>query len=161
VVSSVQGLTDFRLHPPKRSLEQLQPNYNSSRGSHYLAPDDVAVIYNLQPLYAGGVDGSGQQIAVVGQTQIKLADIQLFRSSFNLSANDPAVLLVPNTRDPGISTDDLAEADLDLEWTGAVARNAAITYVYSNDVMTSVQYAIDQKVAPVLSMSYGLCEAET
>ena len=98
---------------------------------------------------------------VVGQTQLNLSDIQQFRTYFNLPANDPQVMLVPNTKDPGVVRGDLAEADLDVEWSGAVARNAAILYVYSDDVMDAVQYAIDQNLAPVLSMSYGLCEALT
>ena len=51
---------------------------------------------------------------------------------------------------------DLAESDLDLEWSGAVARNATIIFVYPRDVMTSVQYAIDQNLAPVVSVSYGV-----
>ena len=42
-----------------------------------------------------------------------------------------------------------------------MARNATIVFVYSNDVMTSVQYAIDQNLAPVISVSYGSCELET
>jgi uncharacterized protein (TIGR03437 family) len=60
-----------------------------------------------------------------------------------------------------VSTDDLPEADLDIQWAGAVARGATIVYVYSYNVMDAVQYAIDQNLAPVLSMSYGLCEAQT
>jgi len=161
VVNAIHGLTDFRLRPPKHLVRQLQPEYNGSRGSHYLAPDDVAVIYNIQPLYNAGVDGSGQQIVVVGQTQIKLSDIEQFHSSFNLPGGDPTLVEVPNTANPGISTDDLPEADLDLELASAVARKASITFVYSDDVETSAQYAIDQNIAPVLSMSYGQCEAQT
>ena len=42
-----------------------------------------------------------------------------------------------------------------------MARNATIIFVYSTDVMTSVQYAIDQNLAPVVSISYGDCEPET
>ena len=84
VVSGLHGLSDFRLRPPKRSIRPFAPNFNSSGGVHYLAPDDVALIYNVKPLYSGGVDGSGQQVVVVGQTQIKLSDIQQFHSSFNL-----------------------------------------------------------------------------
>jgi subtilase family serine protease len=33
-----------------------------------------------------------------------------------------------------------------------------LVFVYSNDVTDAVQYAIDQNLAPVLSMSYGSCE---
>ena len=158
VVLSVRGLNDFRM-PPKRV--KLAPLYNSSSGRHYLSPDDVATIYNIQPLYAAGYDGTGQKIVVAGQTAIDVTDIQSFRSRFGLPASDPQVVLVPNLRDPGTSTDDLPEADLDVEWTGATARGATIIYVYSFDVMDAVQYAIDQNLAPVLSLSYGLCEPLT
>jgi uncharacterized protein (TIGR03437 family) len=68
------------------------------------------------------------------------------------------LILVPNTKDPGISTSDLPEADLDLEWSGATAPHATLVYVYSYDVTDAVQYVIDQNLAPVLSVSYGLCE---
>jgi hypothetical protein len=163
VVSVIHGLHDFRLRPAARLPQRLprQANYNTGRGGHYLAPDDFATIYNIQPLYNSGIDGTGQKVVVVGQTQVALSDIQQFRSYFNLSANDPQFILVPNTTDPGISQGDLLEADLDIELSGAVARNASIIYVYSDDVEVSAQYAVDQNVAPVLSMSYGLCEALT
>src|SRR5207253_2833324 len=71
---------------------------------------------------------------------------------------DPDVILVPGSRDPGVSTGDVGEANLDLQWSGAVARNARIIYVYASNVVSAVQYAIDQNLAPVISMSYGLCE---
>src|SRR6185369_11219009 len=149
VVSRIHGLNDFRLHPPKRPA-RVEPNYTSaSRGSHYLAPDDLATIYNISALYNAGIDGTGQKIAVVGQTQINLSDLQQFRTKFNLPANDPQVVLVPNTKDPGIVSDDLGEADLDLELSGAVARNASLIYVYSQDVTDALQHVIDQNLAPV------------
>jgi uncharacterized protein (TIGR03437 family) len=156
VVRTVRGLNDFRSKPAKRV-----PRYTSSKGNHYLAPDDLAAIYNMMPLYSAGIDGTGQTLVIAGQTQINLSDIQQFRSTYNLPANDPQIVLVPNSQDPGINADDLAEADLDLEWSGAVARNATILYVYAPDVMQAVQYAIDQNLAPVVSTSYGSCELES
>jgi subtilase family serine protease len=160
VVSSIHGLHDFAMK--SRAVHPVQAQYNSlSSSAHYLAPDDMATIFNVRSLYNSGIDGTGQKIVVVGQTQINLSDIQQFRTYFNLPANDPQVMLVPDTRDPGIRRGDLQEADLDLEWAGAIARNATLIYVYSRDVMDAVQYAIDQNVAPVISMSYGLCETLT
>ncbi|MGC2111035.1 MAG: S53 family peptidase, partial [Candidatus Korobacteraceae bacterium] len=51
-------------------------------------------------------------------------------------------------------------ANLDLEWSGAVARNAKLIYVNSqNALFDSLQYAVDQNLAPVISISYGDCEA--
>jgi uncharacterized protein (TIGR03437 family) len=160
VVQAIHGLNDFRMQP-KGSRRRPVANYTTTRGNHYLAPDDIAAIYGIQPLYDAGLNGNGQKIAVVGQTQIDLADIQKFRSDFGLPAQDPQIILVPNLGDPGVSPDDETEADLDIQWAGAVARNATILYVYSRNVMDAVQYTINQNLAPVLSMSYGLCESQT
>lgn len=167
LVQGIRGLSDFRMKPllkprtPTAATPQ-QPAYTSSTsGNHYLSPDDFATIYDLKPLYGAGINGAGQKLVVTGQTQINLSDIEQFRTRFNLPANDPQLMLVPNTRDPGISSTDLAEADLDVELAGASAPNASITFLYSDDVMKAVQYAIDQNLAPVLSISYGNCETET
>jgi uncharacterized protein (TIGR03437 family) len=152
----IRGLNDFRMRPLN-----ARAHYNSaSCGGNCLAPADFATIYNVAPLYAQGIDGTGQKIAVAGQTGINASDITTFRSNYGLSANPPQVTLIPGSVNPGISQDDLPEADLDIEWSGAVAKNATILYVYANDVMSAIQYAIDADLAPVVSSSYGLCEVE-
>jgi uncharacterized protein (TIGR03437 family) len=168
VVKGIRGLNDFRMKPRLRASpakpDATKPHYTTGPGeTFYLAPDDFATIYDVAPLYAAGINGSGQKIAIAGQIEVNLSDIEQFRSQFNLPANDPQMLLVPGSQNPGSSSKsgDLAESDLDLEWSGAVARNATIIFVYSTDVMTSVQYAIDQNLAPVVSVSYGSCEPET
>ncbi len=165
IVQSIHGLNNFRMKPPKRSVkiqpEALQPDYTSARGNHYLAPDDAALIYNIKPLYDQGIDGSGQKIVVVGQSAVDPADNRQFRSFFKLPPGEPQVTLVPNSTDPGIVSGDVDEANLDIELAGAVARKATILFVYATDVMTAAKYAVDQNLAPVLSMSYGQCEPET
>ena len=123
-----------------------------------MAPDDFATIYDVTPLYTAGIDGTGQKLVIVGQTDINVSDIDAFRSKFNLPPINLQQILVPKQADPGISEGDLPEADLDLEWSGSVARNATIIFVYSSDVFTSLEEAVDQVYAPVISMSYGLCE---
>lgn len=160
VINGIRGLNNFRMKPALRASLQL-PNYTSSRGNHYLAPNDFATIYDINPVYSASIDGTGQKLVIAGQTQINLSDIETFRSSFGLTANNPQIVFVPNTQNPGISSTDLPEADLDLEWSGAVARNATVIFVYTDDVMDAVQYAIDQDLAPIVSVSYGLCEPET
>ena len=159
-VTSIRGLHDFRLRPHLRA-RAVQPDYTSPRGNHYLAPGDLATIYNIAPLYNAGITGAGQSLVIAGQSQIVLSNIQQFRSTYNLPAADPQATLVPGSRDPGLSSGDEDESHLDLEWSGAVARNAKILYVYAFDVLQAVQYAIDQNLAPVVSESYGACELET
>jgi uncharacterized protein (TIGR03437 family) len=168
VVKSIRGLNDFRmkarLRPSLRKPNSAKPAYNSAYcDTNCLAPGDFATIYDVTPLYTAGINGTGQKIVIAGQIEVNLSDIEQFRSMFNLPANDPQPVLVPGSPNPGNSpkSGDLSESDLDLEWSGAVARNATIIFVYSTDVMTSVQYAIDQNLAPVVSVSYGSCELET
>jgi subtilase family serine protease len=168
VIAGVRALNDFKPKPHARS-RRVKPDFTSSiSGRTFLAPDDFATIYNLKALYAAGLDGTGQKIAVVGQTDLystttdKAADITTFRSVSNLPANPPQIILVPGP-DPGVVSGDVNEASLDIEWAGAVARKATIVYVNSGNadgVFDSLYYAIDNNVAPVISISYGLCEAD-
>jgi uncharacterized protein (TIGR03437 family) len=155
-VAGIGGLDDF-VPLPQFVPATARPEFNTSN-SHNLAPDDVATVFNFGSLYKAGTDGTGQKIAVIGRTDINVADIQQFRKTFNLPAKDPQ--LVRFGPDPGTNNDDMIEADLDLEWAGAIARNADILYVYSASVSTSTQYAVDQNLAPVITYSYAGCELE-
>ena len=154
VVGGFNGLDDFSLKP-QGLRKKLLPEFNLGR-QHLLAPDDLATIYNIAPLYSAGIDGTGQKLVIVGTTGIDLGDIQAFRALFNLPPNDPQLVLVGP--DPGTSSGALGEADLDIEWSGAVARNATVVYVYGRNIDTLIQYAIDQNLAPVISISLGNCE---
>ena len=155
IVAGIRGLNDFHPKPHAR------PRFTSSiSGNHFLTPDDVATIYDLKALYGNGIDGTGWTIAIPGQTDIIISDIQAFRSAAALSATVPTVILTG--RDPGTKTTsgDLSEADLDIEWAGGVAKGAQIIYVNSTNVFNSVSYAITNNVADVLSITYGDCESD-
>ena len=153
IVRGFRGLHNFRLRP--LFARRSNPD-NETDGENQIVPDDFATIYDVTRLYNENIKGTGQKLAIMGQTDIMLSDIATFRSMYGLPANTPEVRLVPP--DPGVSQDDLPEADLDLEWSGSVARYATIIYVNSNDVFVSLTQAIDEAYAPVISMSYGLCE---
>jgi uncharacterized protein (TIGR03437 family) len=169
VVQGIQGLHNFRLKARSRKPAMLgvspggmSPNNTSSgSGNHYLAPDDFATIFDLQSLYNAGINGAGQKIVIVGQSTIVTSHLATFRSYFGLPAADLTTILVPKTQDPGTIAGDAEESDLDLQWASAVARGASLIFVYSYNVTDAVQYAIDQNLAPVISMSYGDCESST
>jgi hypothetical protein len=166
VVLGFRGLNNFPLKP--RGLKSIggsvQPNFTSGlSGNHFVSPGDFATIYDLKPLYNStpAIDGTGQKIVVVGQSNIVLADIAAFRTAANLPAKAPIIVLVPGSSDPGVlsSSGDEQESSIDIEWAGAVAKNATITFVYSgNGVFDALAYAISQNVAPIISNSYGGCE---
>ena len=165
VVSAIQGLDDFRLQP-RSIVHMVSPDYTSSvSGSHYLAPGDFYAIYDINPLLSTGINGTGVTIAVMGQVDLNLADVATFRKVSGLPANAPTVRLygkdpgLPGTLGNGATTGDLTEAQLDVEWSGAVAPNASILFVNSTDAFTSLTNAINDNVAPILSVSYGNCES--
>ena len=154
LVQAIRGLNDFH---PKPRLRTPTAKMTTGGSLHTLVPDDIATIYDIAPLYSAGINGTGQSLAVMGQTDITLSDITSFRAKYGLPAIN-VVQVLAQSRHPGISSSDLPEADLDLEWSGAVARDATIYYVYSNDVFNSAFYAIDEKTAPIITISYGTCE---
>lgn len=165
VVGGVVSLHDFHSAPMHHvhAAALATPQYTSG-GSHYMSPADFATIYDVAGLYSQAIDGSGQSIAVAGRSNLKLTDVQAFRGTFGLAANNPTVIL--NGPDPGIvSTDEQGEATLDVEWAGAVAKNASVQFVVSastnssDGVALSSQYIVNHNLAPVMSLSFGACEA--
>jgi subtilase family serine protease len=183
IANGFRGLDDFR---PRPSVRKALPRARNVRPDFYFndpdlafpdfaAPGDIAKMYN----FPSGIDGTGEKLAIVGQTDVYLADLVNFRSGFGLpaifsgctatsgvltscttssTANFQYVLDLTTSSDPGVSLDDLSEADLDLEWSAATVPGAQIIFVNSDNVFTSYYYAIDNNIAPVISMSYGTCE---
>ena len=201
IVTGVQGLTSFPWKAMGAKQRLHRDYYASNFQFDFMAPGDAATIYDINPLYNGSpvIDGTGQKLAIIGQTDIYLADINDFRSGFGLPpiptsgsnscSTTPGGLLLSCSKatnlgyvlvgtDPGAASKcgDLSEADLDIEWSGAIARNAQIIYVNapaiwnsqctaisSGGVEAALSYAIAPPnsappIAPVISMSYGICE---
>jgi len=126
-----------------------------------MAPGDFATIYDIQALYDIGIDGSGQTIAIAGQSAIQTPIVEAFQTAARLPIKAPTLVLSGASPGFQLASGDESESELDVEWAGAVARGATIVFVYSQDVFSSAQYAIDQNLASVLSITYGACEAQT
>jgi len=169
LVGGIVSLHDFPRAPMNSGIKAVpqgesQPNYTVSPTAHYLAPADFATIYNVKPLYSAGFDGTGQSIAIVGRTNPGSSDWSDFRAQMGLPAK--AVEMIINGPDPGDQgAGENNEADLDVEWAGAVAKNATIKFVTSKSTYTtdgvdlSAQYIVNNDLAAVMSTSFGLCEA--
>jgi subtilase family serine protease len=142
---------------------------NGSPYSLLVAPADLAVQYDLNPLYGSGVTGTGQSVAVINDSNIDVRLVNLFRSTFGLSLNPPQIIIDGN--DPGIGginnagpNGDTTEAYLDVEWSGAVAPNATIYLVIAQDTSAesglylAAERAVYSNIAPVISFPFGECE---
>jgi len=169
MVQTVANLSTFRpkphvkIAPPQRAPT---PNFTSSQtGSHFLTPKDIATIYDINPASKAGLTGSGQSIAVVGQSSVALTDIENFQTAAGFAKKDPTIILVPNSGTSVVSTGDEMESDIDLEYSGGTATGATIFFVYVGNnknfsVFNALSFAIEQRTAPVISISYGICESD-
>jgi hypothetical protein len=130
-----------------------------------LGPYDLAAIYDVTPLWnaATPIDGTGQTIAIVGETDITPADWTSFWNMFGVSTPKGSLKIIVNGPDPGFQSDE-SEADIDTQWSSAVAKGATIDFVESETTETtlgvdlSAEYIVDNNLAPVMSESYGVCE---
>ena len=182
---AISGFASLNNFHPKSYLEKLgkasmspathqlsQWTWSSGSSLEYvLAPGDFAVQYDVQPLYTANVNGSGQTIAIINDSNINIDLVNQFRTLFNLPANPPQVIIDGN--DPGVDginnpdgpNGDSIEAYLDVEWSGAVAPNATVDLVVAGDtslesgLILAMEHAVFGNVAPVISLSFGSCEA--
>ena len=140
------SLNNFRLKNHAQVLGKAQLNATTheskpewttqdSSGTHLiLAPNDFAVQYDLNPVYAAGTKGDGQTIAIINDSNINVALVNSYRTLFGLPANPPQVII--DGTDPGVdginspygSNTDSGEAYLDVELSGAVARTRRLTW---------------------------------
>ena len=154
----------------QRDTGQIKPlfTFGNNPVNFAMSPADFAKIYNIP----AGADGTGQTIAVIGQSNINAQDVIDFRNLFGLPQNfTQANNVIVNGPDPGLqlATGDEGESDLDVEWAGAVAPGATILLVTSSTTQSnptqitpgidlSALFAVDNNLASVISESYGACE---
>jgi hypothetical protein len=150
--------------------------YTDGNGNtnYAVGPYDLATIYNILPLWnaSSPLDGTGQTIAIAGRTNINPQDAYDFRTLFglptggSLAAFQQSYLnIILNGPDPGnLQGGEEGEANIDVQWSGAVAKGALIDFVVSQSTTTSdgadlsAEYIIDNNLAPVMSYSFGSCE---
>jgi hypothetical protein len=77
LIYTVNGLDDLRDNPNVR----IKPMFRSGDNKNYLVPGDMVTIYDINPLYGKGIDGTGQKITVVGQSEVKISDVRTYRRS--------------------------------------------------------------------------------
>lgn len=167
-IAGILGLNNFHPRPqhhrvvaPERYPSALGPQFNTGgAGGYGVSPTDFSTIYNLLPLRNKGITGSGETIAIVAQSNINTSTPSAYWSAFGVTQGQTLRIVVPpGTTDPGETGDsNEIEADLDVEVAGGVAQNAALILIPSSSALSSAEYAIDNNLAPVVSISFGECE---
>jgi len=133
VVLSINGLQ------PQFRLRHIRPaSVPAPRdlvgGLVYLTPDNIASAYN----FPQGATGAGQIIAIVGEAPVVDSDLTAFWSATGVEQTPGNVTTINvNPLPTGNPTDDLVrEANLDVEWAGALAPGAGIRFYLSQNVFT-------------------------
>jgi len=169
IVQNISNLDNFRLKPQVIVNRGQLPHTEFTSGlsgSVFFAPGDIAKAYDITPQYNSGNDGTGQSIAIIGQSAVQLSDITNFQTAAGapVKVKAPTVVLVPGSGAPQFYTGDETESDLDLEWSSAIAPGADIFFVYTGNgnfgVFDAMTYAIDEKIGKIISISYGDCETD-
>src|SRR5262249_586150 len=130
-VAGVVSLHDFKPHAMRKHANFTFTS--SGNPVQAVTPADLATIYNFNPLFAAGITGKGQTVAVIEDSDLYSdADFTTFRSTFGLSqyTSGSLVTVHPSCTDPGVprgsSSGDDAETTLDAEWASAAAPDATI-----------------------------------
>lgn len=158
--------------------------FSDNNSTYYaVGPQDLYTIYGENALLTASppVNGAGQTLAIVQDSDVNPADVTSFRSQFGL----PAYPSTPNATqggvnfmfgvtgsttctDPGVVQGGESEADIDVEWMGSTAPAATIDFVSCADTATtngidiSGPYIVNSLASTVsaFSVSFGWCEAE-
>jgi subtilase family serine protease len=136
-----------------------------------VAPADFATIYNLNPLFAEGITGAGQTVAVIEDTLLaNTSDVATFRAAFGLSSYPGTFTQITATgttacNNSGVNSAE-GEAVLDAEWAGTTAPGAAIVLASCADTTTvfggliALENMLNGGSPPsIVSISYGECES--
>ncbi len=176
-VRGIVSLHDFRPHVALKPAAHRIPKraYTTAGGYTAVVPADLAIIYDLDPLFSDGISGKGQTIVVIEDSNVySAADWTSFRSAFGLASaypygsfiqQHPASSGTNNCLNPGVVNGDEFEATLDAEWAGAAAPNAAIVLASCASTTTfggliALENLVSGASPPaIVSISFGECEA--
>jgi subtilase family serine protease len=177
VASVVQNLIGFNNAPQLQSNMMAKPSTLggipvsdasgvASDGTPFgsLTVKDFANFYDVNPIYAQGINGEGRTLAVVTLAAFTPSDAQTYWDSLNLVTKPNRITIVNVDGGPGAPSDASGsdETTLDVEQSGGIAPQAdIIVYQAPNSLQAFVDVfakAVEDNVADSMSTSFGLSE---
>lgn len=149
---------------PAQCLKQTDGEFACHDPASIHAAYDIPMTVNGQPA------GTGKTIVIVDAfgSPTVASDLAAFDSSFGLPAPPSFRVVYPNGQPTFQGTDNqlgwAEETSLDVQWAHAVAPGANIVLDvavtnYGDSLNNAVQYAVDNHLGDVISMSFGSPEA--
>jgi subtilase family serine protease len=143
---------------------------NGGRVACY-GPSAIRAAYGLAGLIDAGFNGAGRTIVILDAfgSPTVLEDLKAFDGAFGLP-NPPSLTVVTMPGTPTFDPTDgnqvgwAEEVSLDVQWAHAIAPGANIVLVAAasnsdDDLLAGLNYAIDNRLGDVISMSFGESEA--
>jgi subtilase family serine protease len=148
---------------------ELAP-FDLSQGLYCYGPAAIRAAYNVNDLLNSGFNGAGQTIVILDAfgSPFIASDLKLFDLVFGLPDPSFTIITMPGTPpfDPnnGNMVGWTAEIALDVQWSHAIAPGANIVLVAAKsdsdqDLTAALNYALDNHLGSVVSMSFGESEA--
>ena len=181
-IAGVVAMNDFAAH----TEHEFDPDYPVACKPSRLTgtcdtilPADLATIYDLNPLFAAGVTGKGQTVAVIETSNpVNIEDWAVFRRRYGLAAYHGGKVAVVHPQPPGWPRNCANpgvgkakdEAILDTEWASAAAPDAHIVLAScansgaQDGLLTAVLNLVEGSAETrpqIISISYGECEPAT
>jgi hypothetical protein len=180
LVRGVSPLNNFRAKPhvqiagtaqyfpsTKKTIPQWtmpNPFGTTNPYAYAVAPQDFVTQYDLAPLYQALINGGGQTIGIIDDSNIDISLVSAYQLLFKLTSNLPQVVI--DGGDPGtlISTGSEVESYLDVELAGAIAPSATVNLYIADGsdledpIILAATRAVEDNQASVLSISWGECE---
>jgi len=128
-------------------------------------PSEIQTAYNLIPLYAAGLDGTGQTIVITdafGSATIE-NDAAVFSAIYGLPPINLQIVKAPGiSNNPhGVAIGWDGETTLDVEWAHAIAPGAQIVLVLATDTGSldeAINYAVVHHLGNTISNSWSSVE---
>jgi len=157
VVLSVNGLQpQFRLRHVRSSLAVPADLVG---GSVFVTPDNINTAYDIP----ASATGAGQVIAIVGEAPVASSDLSAFWTAVGVAqtpGNETTINVDATTPSSGLTE----EADLDVEWAGAMAPGAQLRFYVAQNVFDCFTAIMNQlpsfPTMRVLSISFGDTEGD-
>jgi len=158
-VIAVSGLSNSEPVQSHTPLPRLRSRSILQRG---FSPQDLASLYNLQPLYRQGITGSGNSIALAEFADYNPDDIATYDDQYGISGSVERVSVHTAVGDGAQLGDGQDETELDIEMAQAVAPGAhVIVYEAPNGrvgMLSLWNQIVSDNRAQVISSSWGEAE---
>ncbi len=180
IINSIYGLnnaylyqTNSRLHPfssdqqkmlqdARKEGRKLEKDFRAGNSPIFFGPDDFALAYNIFPVSDSGIQGQGQRVAIIINSNVLDDDINFHRQLFGLPFTTVKRFVPPGLDMPPVRFQ--GEAELDIDSISVIAPMAEINLILipeltTRNVFLAEQFIINTLKIPIVSESFGGCEA--